>query len=120
MVRLLKSHGAITLHHPVGYECGNDSVMGSTGSDIDASVQGLGPGLGQGPGLGPGPGPGLGQGSGPGLGLGSGQGSGQGPGAESRVGSRSAPIFRFVAGDPPGPMSVIYPPLNYILVNPLA
>ena len=39
VVRVLKSHGAM-MQPPVGYESG--CVMGSTGSDIDASMQGLG------------------------------------------------------------------------------
>ena len=60
VVRVLNCHVAI-LHTPAGYEY--DSVMGSVGSNIDASVQGLG--------------------------------------TESRGVLRSAPMFRFVTGDPP-------------------
>ena len=70
---MLKSHGAI-LHSPAGYMYEHDtsSVMGSTGSDIDASMQGLG--------------------------------------AEPQGVSRGAPMFRFVAGDPPGPTPYYLPP----------
>ena len=71
----MKSHGAI-LHSPAGYMYEHDtsSVMGSTGSDIDASMQGLG------------------------------------LGAEPRGVSRGAPMFLFVAGDPPGPTPYYLPP----------